>query len=65
MRMREYTTMNNNIYDLRFSIDGCSRSWLKVFMKQNFPPQFSDCIRRISENHNITSLIEFFNCLTF
>ena len=32
---------------------------LKVFMKRNFLPQFFNCMRKISKNHNITSFIEF------
>ena len=38
---------------------------LKVFMKRNFLPQFFDCIRKISSNHNISSLIEFFKLSDF
>ena len=43
-----------------------SKRTFKVFMKRKFLPQFFDCIRKISQNHNITSFIEFllFNCLT-
>ena len=31
----------------------------KVFMKRNFLPQFFHCIKNISQNHSITSLVEF------